>query len=436
MMKLCKDCTIEKSIDDFECTTKDGKSRRGVCRPCYNKKKADRAKESNGKLDKSSIPKPVACSMCKLGPDECEYTWRIDLKKGGWRPECNKCLHTKGYTDKYRKKCRDTNEEGYLKRNADTHLKWAHNNQEKVQEQQEKTKCEPDRKMKTIVSYVKQKKGVQDIGEFIAFDDEENMKTKMKCACHYCGYVPKDGTHLNGLDKVDPKGIYNSDNTVPCCGLCNSMKFIFTIHEFIEGVREIVKFRGDQHKTDIKPLAFGGNESRRNSKKTKLDNLTNEDKLTLWSSECYLCKKQPALGIDRLDSSKDYDIDNCKSCCTTCNYMKKDLSEVEFLSHIVQIDEHTKNWVIGDTRNMLSIISGVRKPVAAIDDNGNTIIIFPSINCARTLMKCGNSSIQYAIENSSIFRRYRWEGVKISKLKKQRLNYDTCRSILEELQVK
>lgn len=47
-----------------------------------------------------------------------------------------------------------------------------------------------------------------------------------------------------------------------------------------------------------------------------------------------------ANGIDRLDSFKDYTIDNCVSCCTICNRMKLDLSEGQFIEHIKRILIH------------------------------------------------------------------------------------------------
>ena len=49
---------------------------------------------------------------------------------------------------------------------------------------------------------------------------------------------------------------------------------------------------------------------------------------------------QPPLcynGIDRLDSTKDYTIDNVVPCCPRCNYMKHILNYDEFLSHIKKI---------------------------------------------------------------------------------------------------
>jgi hypothetical protein len=45
-------------------------------------------------------------------------------------------------------------------------------------------------------------------------------------------------------------------------------------------------------------------------------------------------------GVDRLLNEKPYSVDNCVACCTTCNMMKKALTEEEFLSHIARIFTH------------------------------------------------------------------------------------------------
>jgi hypothetical protein len=42
-------------------------------------------------------------------------------------------------------------------------------------------------------------------------------------------------------------------------------------------------------------------------------------------------------GIDRVDSSKDYEIKNCVPCCAMCNRMKLDLSAAEFLEHAKKV---------------------------------------------------------------------------------------------------
>lgn len=42
-------------------------------------------------------------------------------------------------------------------------------------------------------------------------------------------------------------------------------------------------------------------------------------------------------GIDRIDSSKGYSVDNCVSCCVVCNRMKTDHNVNFFLNHISKI---------------------------------------------------------------------------------------------------
>lgn len=42
-------------------------------------------------------------------------------------------------------------------------------------------------------------------------------------------------------------------------------------------------------------------------------------------------------GIDRVDSSKNYTIDNCIPCCTMCNFMKQSYPQNDFLNQINKI---------------------------------------------------------------------------------------------------
>ena len=46
------------------------------------------------------------------------------------------------------------------------------------------------------------------------------------------------------------------------------------------------------------------------------------------------------IGIDRIDNSIGYLEENCAPCCKYCNYMKKDMSEQDFLDHVVRITKH------------------------------------------------------------------------------------------------
>ena len=88
--------------------------------------------------------------------------------------------------------------------------------------------------------------------------------------------------------------------------------------------------------------------------------LTLEQFRLITSSNCFYCKSAPSRpfkrpysntstkdcdpymcnGIDRIDSSVGYAFENCVACCTTCNYMKLDLPQDIFISHVRKIAEN------------------------------------------------------------------------------------------------
>lgn len=56
--------------------------------------------------------------------------------------------------------------------------------------------------------------------------------------CHYCG------SKINGigLDRINNKKGYIVNNVVPCCIVCNKMKSIKTIKEFIKHCKKIINY--------------------------------------------------------------------------------------------------------------------------------------------------------------------------------------------------
>jgi hypothetical protein len=71
------------------------------------------------------------------------------------------------------------------------------------------------------------------------------------------------------------------------------------------------------------------------------------------SKPCYICKNKDNNGIDRLVNSIGYTLDNSRSCCSTCNYMKKDLDLNVFLEHLRVMYDVMKYYnfeEIGETR--------------------------------------------------------------------------------------
>lgn len=58
------------------------------------------------------------------------------------------------------------------------------------------------------------------------------------------------------------------------------------------------------------------------------------------TKECYYCGgalNNTGSGLDRIDSSKGYSLDNVVKCCKICNQMKNDLGQVDFFEHINNI---------------------------------------------------------------------------------------------------
>lgn len=85
-------------------------------------------------------------------------------------------------------------------------------------------------------------------------------------------------------------------------------------------------------------------------------NLSEEEFYEIITKSCYYCGKEPYVhngkprngapfirtGIDRIFSTKGYNIDNTISCCTDCNWMKKDTPQQEFINHIEKIYNNLK----------------------------------------------------------------------------------------------
>lgn len=60
-----------------------------------------------------------------------------------------------------------------------------------------------------------------------------------------------------------------------------------------------------------------------------------------------------ANGIDRVDNKKPYVIENCVSCCKTCNLMKHKMSVEDFKNHIRKVYTHAVNVNIANSIHSL-----------------------------------------------------------------------------------
>ena len=83
--------------------------------------------------------------------------------------------------------------------------------------------------------------------------------------------------------------------------------------------------------------------------------LTLEDVTKLITQNCYYCNSGPLPyqnssnlllqynGIDRVDNSIGYVIENCVTCCKQCNYAKRAQTKEEFLSWVKRIYANLEN---------------------------------------------------------------------------------------------
>lgn len=69
--------------------------------------------------------------------------------------------------------------------------------------------------------------------------------------------------------------------------------------------------------------------------------LTFDEFCSFWKKDCTYCGSEiETIGLDRIDSSIGYNIDNVVPCCWSCNRMKLNMDSEEFIEHIIKIFDH------------------------------------------------------------------------------------------------
>lgn len=94
---------------------------------------------------------------------------------------------------------------------------------------------------------------------------------------------------------------------------------------------------------------------RSNAKKRGIDfNLSIDDFMLLSQKPCFYCGVAPSNfsksrwgngdflynGIDRVDNALGYNVDNCVTCCKSCNISKNNRSQLEFIEWIDRAYKH------------------------------------------------------------------------------------------------
>lgn len=110
-----------------------------------------------------------------------------------------------------------------------------------------------------------------------------------------------------------------------------------------EKVRCLIRTRDyTQEKFDNLDTAY--NSFVRSAKKRNIENyLTKDNYIALVLANCKYCDCEKSAGIDRIDNNKGYLLDNCVSCCGTCNRIKHILHPLFFMEKCELITYCTTN---------------------------------------------------------------------------------------------
>jgi hypothetical protein len=224
----------------------------------------------------------------------------------------------------YRQRQIEADIDQYLNKNAENAKQWRDSNPEKV----------ATNNLNKINSLELQ------YGVYTRSARDKNLEFKLSLSdftalteqsCYYCGTVQERG--FNGIDRQNSEVGYVSDNCVSCCQMCNYMKASLSVDAFLGRIEHILTYNG-RIQGRLFPEMFPDYMSasyidyKNRAVKKNLDFVLSRDEyLCLITQDCYLCGKNSNShhlnGIDRIDNNMGYSMDNVKSCCANCNYMKK-----------------------------------------------------------------------------------------------------------------
>jgi len=123
--------------------------------------------------------------------------------------------------------------------------------------------------------------------------------------------------------------------------------------------RYLQSLNSNNYQNGLKKYLFN-NCVRGSGKRNHEFNLNFDEFINIVVKDCYYCGEPPSKpskkilinrghvneppfyynGIDRINSKIGYNIDNCVSCCSFCNYMKHTSTQKEFLTQINKIHKH------------------------------------------------------------------------------------------------
>jgi hypothetical protein len=268
--------------------------------------------------------------------------------KQAWKDENFEKCSTYWLEHRKRKIQKDLDE--FLKKNAEQAKKWREANPEKVKQ------TNLNKKNSISGHYKTYQLSALDKNLDFQFSLEEFEKM-VSLPCTYCGIIQEKG--FNGIDRVNSSEPYIHSNCVSCCEMCNMMKgssgpnvfvhraeHILTNLKIIEGKLYPLEF------LDIKGCIYYDYKKRAHKKGLAFE--ISQDTFNHYTQlPCYLCGKEVSQthtsGVDRLDNTKGYTIDNIRSCCGICNYTKRDYEYEHFIEKLCLICNYQQDHPVASS---------------------------------------------------------------------------------------
>jgi len=302
--KQCSHCCKMCPLEHYKGVHGDTKTCQ-ECRDYFKKMDEKRDKERVNELARKNEKKPE----------------RVEVKKQ-WKEDNPEKVAL--YDINYKARQIELDQEGYLKKQAENSKNWRIANPEKVEKMNKQRNENIDISL-TRYKYSARLKGLD-------FEIEDIFYELVMSPCYYCGIIQEKG--FNGVDRPDSTKGYVPDNALPCCEICNFMKGDESPNTFIHHTEHILTHLGivpgRRFETkNTKKVSFARYKQR--AEKKKLDFVFTEETFEQEiRKDCYLCGKQNSdnhcNGLDRVDNKRGYVLDNVRSCCGNCNYLKNDYS--------------------------------------------------------------------------------------------------------------
>ena len=143
----------------------------------------------------------------------------------------------------------------------------------------------------------------------------------------------KNNKHVVENNNVNDGDNNTNNNDNKMCYLCNKIdkSTNFTNNKCLQCYNAYVKNETNRNTTE--PIIKKLSDYKKSSQNRKIEwNLTDEQATKIMQSKCNYCDKIVVLnGIDRIDSDKNYIIENCVPCCKYCNIMKNTYTTEKFM---------------------------------------------------------------------------------------------------------